>query len=100
MEQMHATYQALKNATEHLYGEIRSKQQELAVNRVKPALDASLKALEDELGITKARILGLRRKKLEDATPPPQLPAEPSVITEKPGDIAARANDALNQKAV
>lgn len=99
MQQMHDTYQALKAATDHLYNEITTQEQNFAVGRVRDELDAALKALEDELGITKARILGLRRKNKEDVTPPPSLPIEPSVITESPGNVAARVNDNLNQVA-
>ena len=99
MEQMHATYQALKAATEHLYTEIRSKEQELAVSKVRPALNATLKALEDHLGITKARKEALKRKQEEDAPVVEAKTGEPFKITQSPGEITAAATEAANNKA-
>ncbi len=97
MEQMHATYQALKTTTEHLYTEIHTKEQEEAVSRVKLALETAIHALEDELGITKAQKEALERKTAEDKPTPTAQTGAPSVITKSPGDIAAAVTDAANR---
>lgn len=95
---MHATYQALKTTTEHLYTEIRTKEQEMTVSRVRPALDAALKSLEDCLGITQAEQEGLKRKQEEDMPVVEAKIGRPRILTQSPGDIAAAVtNKVLSQ---
>ena len=68
MQELHSTYQALKQGTEKLYASVSNFEEAVVVSKVKKSLDEALLALEDALGITQARLDGAARL-TEEAKP-------------------------------